>query len=121
MSSFAPKARGNYVVDVSQDGSPIQGSPFKISVGETQVASAGKVHISGKGVKDVVANEWNEFELNIIDAGECLKYSVCVIRKEPLSSKCVQIPESFSEYHLNRHNKLYYKLWNVLRIIEFLS
>lgn len=69
MSSFCPKTKGVYSVDVTQDGRAISGSPFKINVTESQVTSAGKVKISGNGVKEAEANTWNEFELDIADAG----------------------------------------------------
>ena len=37
VASFTPKAKGTYQVQVTQDGKPFSGSPFKINVGEGQV------------------------------------------------------------------------------------
>lgn len=37
MSSFAPKTKGAYTVEVTQEGKPIKGSPFKIVVDDHKV------------------------------------------------------------------------------------
>jgi len=68
IASFQPKQKGNYVVEVSQDGKPIQGSPFQIGINDQHVCSAHKVKVSGH-YKDAIANKWNDATINIADAG----------------------------------------------------
>lgn len=68
ISSFQPKAKGAYTVEVSQDGKAITGSPFKITIDDHHVCSASKVKVSG-AIKDATANEWNEVTLHIDEAG----------------------------------------------------
>lgn len=68
IASFQPKQKGAYTVDVSQDGKPIAGSPFKITINDQHICSAHKVKISGS-YKEAVANKWNDVNINIADAG----------------------------------------------------
>ena len=66
---FQPKKKGTYAIEVIQDGRPMDGSPFKVEVGENQVCHAAKVQISG-AVSSALANRWNELQLNISEAGK---------------------------------------------------
>ena len=65
---FQPKKKGSYSVEVTQEGKPIAGSPFRIEVGDAQLCQASKVHVSGAN-KEAKANKWNEVHINIKDAG----------------------------------------------------
>lgn len=51
----------------------IANSPFKITVGETELGNASKVKVYGKGLEEGMANETNEFIVDTRDAGKsCL-------------------------------------------------
>ena len=69
IASFTPKNPGMHVVTVTQDGSPYPGSPFKVQVGEAQVARPGHVKFTDTGLKTPVANQWNKVGIDISDAG----------------------------------------------------
>lgn len=69
IASFQPKASGTYTVEVTQDGSKVPGSPFKINVADSKIANARKVKVIGNGLKDVKAQAWNDVSLNLTDAG----------------------------------------------------
>ena len=69
MSSFTPKSKGTYVVEVTQNGSDLEGSPFKVQVGDHEVCSPAKVKVSGDGLKSAKANTWNNMEVDISNAG----------------------------------------------------
>jgi len=68
IASFQPKQKGTYTVEVSQDGKPITGSPFKITINDQHLCSAHKVKVSGSH-KEATANKWNDVHINIADAG----------------------------------------------------
>ena len=68
IASFQPKQKGNYKVEVTQDGKAIKGSPFGITVNEHHVCSASKVHAKGS-TSDAVANAWNDIHLDTSQAG----------------------------------------------------
>jgi filamin len=68
IASFQPKAKGNYVVEVTQDGKSLAGSPFKISIDDHHICCALKVKAAG-AVKDATANHWNDVTINIGEAG----------------------------------------------------
>ena len=55
---------------VTQDGANYSGSPFKVQVGEAQVARPGHVKLTGDGLKKPIANQWNKVGIDISDAGE---------------------------------------------------
>lgn len=65
---FQPKKKGSYTVEVTQEGSAIKGSPFRVEVGDGQLCQANKVHVTGAS-KEAKANKWNEVHINIADAG----------------------------------------------------
>lgn len=67
--SFTPREVGDYLVNVYRHGNHIHNSPFKIYVGETEVGSADRVKVYGKGLSHGMANEDNEFFVNTKDAG----------------------------------------------------
>lgn len=69
IASFTPKAKGTYQVDVKSGGSSISGSPFKVNVGDNEVATAGKVKVTGSGLQTAEANKQNEFGVDISKAG----------------------------------------------------
>jgi filamin len=68
IASFQPKQKGTYQIDVTQDGKPVKGSPFKVTINDQHICSAHKVHVSGS-FKEAVANKWNDVSLSIADAG----------------------------------------------------
>lgn len=68
VAAFQPKQKGTYQIDVTQDGKPINGSPFKITINDQHMCSAHKVHVNG-AVKEATANKWNDVQINIADAG----------------------------------------------------
>lgn len=65
--------KGTYVVDVTQDGRAIAGSPFKINVDDRHVCNAGKVKVSG-AIKEATANKWNDVTLVIDEAGKNMNF-----------------------------------------------
>ena len=65
---FQPKKKGNFAIEVTQDGKAIPGSPFKIEVGAGQLCQASKVHVTGAS-KEATANKWNDVNINIAEAG----------------------------------------------------
>ena len=70
IASFNPKTAGVYIVNVTQDGNKYPGSPFKLNVGEADVAHAHKVKLGENGLKSPIANEWNKVSIDISEAGE---------------------------------------------------
>lgn len=56
------------MVEVKQDGLPITGSPFNLSIGDSEISRASKVHISG-AMKEAKANAWNEVKIDTSSAG----------------------------------------------------
>lgn len=69
IASFTPKSKGTYQVEVKSGGKSISGSPFKIAVGDHEVASASKVKVTGAGIQNAEANKENEFAIDISNAG----------------------------------------------------
>ncbi|XP_069142482.1 filamin-A-like isoform X9 [Argopecten irradians] len=67
--SFTPHEVGEHLVNVFRNGTHINGSPFKIYVGESELGNASKVRCSGPGLQTGMANEINEFTLDTTDAG----------------------------------------------------
>jgi len=65
---FQPKKKGTYSIEVTQDGTAIQGSPFRVEVGDGQLCQASKVVVSGAS-REATANKWNEVHIKIGDAG----------------------------------------------------
>lgn len=68
VSSFSPKTAGDYSVQVYRDEKNIKGSPFPVSVKDSDIAHAGKVHING-ALTSAVANESNNIAIDAADAG----------------------------------------------------
>ncbi|KAK2175347.1 hypothetical protein NP493_735g01030 [Ridgeia piscesae] len=69
LAAFTPKTRGLYTIEVTRDGHPINGSPFKINVGDNQISNAAHVQLSGNCMKQGKANELNEIPIDISKAG----------------------------------------------------
>lgn len=67
--SFTPREVGEHLVNVFRNGQHIANSPFKITVGETELGNAGKVKVYGKGLEEGMANELNEFIVDTREAG----------------------------------------------------
>lgn len=61
--------KGDYVVEVSQDGKSVQGSPFKIVIDDHHVCNSHHVKVHG-ATKDGTANKWNDVTINIGEAGQ---------------------------------------------------
>lgn len=59
-------------MQVYRDEKNIKGSPFPVSVKDSDIAHAGKVHING-ALTSAVANESNNIAIDAADAGR-LKY-----------------------------------------------
>jgi hypothetical protein len=59
-------------VQVYRDEKNIKGSPFPVSVKDSDIAHAGKVHING-ALTSAIANESNNIAIDAADAGR-LKY-----------------------------------------------
>lgn len=68
ISSFQPKSKGVYNVEVMQEGDNVMGSPFQIHVGDMQLCSPTKVKVSGD-TSEAKAGVWNEMHLDLVDAG----------------------------------------------------
>ncbi|ESO08481.1 hypothetical protein HELRODRAFT_74935 [Helobdella robusta] len=68
ISSFQPKRKGVYTVEVMQEGDNVMGSPFQIHVGDLELCSPTKVKVSG-ATSQAEAGVWNEINLNLCDAG----------------------------------------------------
>ncbi|XP_041349933.1 filamin-A-like isoform X2 [Gigantopelta aegis] len=67
--TFTPHETGEHLVNVFRNGDHIANSPFKIFVGESELGNARKVKVSGKGLKEGMANEINEFTVDTREAG----------------------------------------------------
>ncbi|XP_052780237.1 filamin-A-like isoform X2 [Mya arenaria] len=67
--SFTPREVGEHLVNVYRNGQHIANSPFKITVGETELGNADKVKVYGKGLEEGMANEVNEFIVDTREAG----------------------------------------------------
>lgn len=59
---------GDYIIDVLHKGQHVAGSPFKVTIGEADLAS--KVKIYGPGVEEGATGEANKFFANMKEAGE---------------------------------------------------
>ena len=68
--SFTPREVGEHLVNVFRNGQHINGSPFKIIVGESELGNASKVRVAGQGLQNGMANEINEFMVDTRDAGK---------------------------------------------------
>lgn len=68
ISSFQPKRKGVYTVEVMQEGDNVMGSPFQIHVGDLELCSPTKVKVSG-ATSHAETGVWNEIMLNLTDAG----------------------------------------------------
>lgn len=68
VSSFSPKVAGEYAVQVYRDERNIKGSPFRVTVKDTDIAHAGKVNISG-ALTSAIANESNVIAIDASQAG----------------------------------------------------
>jgi len=67
--SFTPRMVGEHLVSVLRAGKHIANSPFKITVGESEIGDASRVKVFGQGLKQGYANAVNEFVVNTKEAG----------------------------------------------------
>ncbi|XP_059165585.1 filamin-A-like isoform X3 [Physella acuta] len=67
--TFTPRETGEHLVNVYRNGQHIANSPFKITVGESEIGNASKVKVYGKGLEKGMANEVNEFIVDTREAG----------------------------------------------------
>ncbi|KAL8615195.1 hypothetical protein ACOMHN_029211 [Nucella lapillus] len=67
--TFTPSEKGEHLVNVFRNGKHIPNSPFKVMVGESELGNASKVKVTGKGIKEGMANEVNEFFVDTREAG----------------------------------------------------
>ncbi|CAG5133090.1 unnamed protein product, partial [Candidula unifasciata] len=67
--TFTPRETGEHLVNVFRNGVHIANSPFKITVGESEIGNASKVKVYGKGLQEGTANEVNEFIVDTREAG----------------------------------------------------
>ncbi|XP_046641662.1 filamin-A-like isoform X3 [Daphnia pulicaria] len=67
--SFTPREIGDHYVSVKKLGKQIQGSPFKIKVGEREVGDAKKVTVSGKALLEGKTHTDNTFNVDTRKAG----------------------------------------------------
>ncbi|CAF5064694.1 unnamed protein product, partial [Rotaria sp. Silwood1] len=67
--SFIPKEIGEHLVNVYRDGKNIENSPFRIHVDSSEIGDASKVKVSGRGLKEGYANQFNDFTVVTRDAG----------------------------------------------------
>ncbi|BFZ08117.1 hypothetical protein BsWGS_11156 [Bradybaena similaris] len=67
--TFTPRETGEHLVNVFRNGVHIANSPFKITVGESEIGNASKVKVYGKGLTEGTANEINEFIVDTREAG----------------------------------------------------
>ncbi|XP_075713670.1 filamin-C isoform X2 [Rhinoderma darwinii] len=67
--SFTPKEVGEHVVSVKKNGKHVTNSPFKIMVGQSEIADASKVKVSGKGLLEGLTFEVSEFIVDTRTAG----------------------------------------------------
>ncbi|XP_064616550.1 filamin-A-like isoform X2 [Liolophura sinensis] len=69
IASFTPRERGRYEVSVLRDDRPIKGSPFRVDVGEKDIAHASKVKVTGKALREGTANSANVLTIDASQAG----------------------------------------------------
>lgn len=67
--SFTPREIGDHYVSVKKLGKQIQGSPFKIKVGEREVGDAKKVTVTGKALFEGLTHTDNTFNVDTRKAG----------------------------------------------------
>ncbi|XP_078533934.1 filamin-C isoform X4 [Lissotriton helveticus] len=67
--SFTPKEVGEHVVSVKKNGKHVTNSPFKITVGPSEIGDASKVKVSGKGLVEGHTSEISEFIVDTRNAG----------------------------------------------------
>jgi len=68
--SFTPKEIGEHLVSVKKRGRHVPNSPFRIMVGESEIADASKVKVYGDGCEKAVAGETAEFKVDTRKAGK---------------------------------------------------
>jgi filamin len=70
--SFTPREVGEHTVSVVKKNTTqhVQGSPFKIHVGEAEVGDARKVRVHGAALREGKTHVDNEFVVDTRDAGK---------------------------------------------------
>ena len=68
--SFTPKEIGEHLVSVKKRGRHVPNSPFRIMVGESEIADASKVKVYGDGCEKATAGETAEFQVDTRKAGK---------------------------------------------------
>ena len=61
--SFTPREVGEHLVNVFKEGKHIPNSPFKIMVGDQEIADSRRVKIYGDGLKSGMARVPNQVRL----------------------------------------------------------
>lgn len=67
-------------MNVYKHGQHIPNSPFKITVGESEIGNASKVKAYGPGLEHGMANEYNDFIVDTKDAGVYLHSNQCPVK-----------------------------------------
>lgn len=68
--SFTPKEVGEHEVSVRKGGAHVNNSPFKITVGASEIGDASRVRAFGKGLTDAHTFNIAEFYVDTRNAGE---------------------------------------------------
>lgn len=55
---------------MTRNGKPIQGSPFKVQVGDKELGNASRVKVSGNALKEGKTQVFNEFSVDTKQAGK---------------------------------------------------
>ena len=71
--SFTPREIGEHQVIVTRNGKPIQGSPFKVQVGDKEVGNASRVKLIGTAMKEGKTQVLNEFTVDTKSAGKVFR------------------------------------------------
>ncbi|XP_053908181.1 filamin-A isoform X1 [Cuculus canorus] len=90
---FIPRENGVHTIDVTFQGSPIPGSPFKVRVGEPgQVGDPGLVHAYGPGLEGGTTGSPAEFVVQTAGAGPGA-LAVAVEGPSKVKLECTESPE----------------------------
>ncbi|XP_069125189.1 filamin-A-like isoform X3 [Argopecten irradians] len=68
LASFTPRQKGEYKVQVFRNEKHIKGSPFSINVGDSEIAHASKVKVTGP-TTEALANQTNILKIDTSNAG----------------------------------------------------
>lgn len=68
--SFTPREVGEHVVSVKKGGEHVTNSPFRISVGQSEIGDASRVKVFGRGLAEGRTLEVADFVVDTRSAGE---------------------------------------------------